>query len=150
MRDSSIVNAVIADALARGSSVRFRADGDSMYPTIRSGESITVVAVAADAVVPGEILLYRRGVRLLAHRVVAVTTSGAGRVFELRGDAKASSDAPVGADAVVGKVVAVRRRGRTVSLCGPAAQARRAVRRAASGARTLIVSWTPRRRNIMQ
>jgi hypothetical protein len=54
----------------------------------------------------------------VAHRVVAVTTDGAGRSFELRGDANAACDTPIGAAAVVGRVIGVRRHGLLVPLCG--------------------------------
>ena len=97
MRLSGIFNAVIDDALANGTSVRFRAEGSSMYPTIRDGESITVAAVSTNDIVRGDVLLSRHGTRLLAHRVVGVTTRGRERLFELRGDGKAACDAPVGA-----------------------------------------------------
>jgi hypothetical protein len=140
MRHSALFQSVIADGLASGASVRFRAEGDSMYPTIRHGETIAVVAIGADQVVVGDILLCRHAVRLLAHRLVAATSSAGSMSFELRGDAKASCDAPVGADAVVGKVISVERNGRSVRLCGPAARIRRAARGAASRTRRLIAS----------
>ncbi|MGH9144341.1 MAG: S24/S26 family peptidase [Vicinamibacterales bacterium] len=138
MRHSEIFGALIEDALASGSAVRFQAEGVSMYPTIRDGETITVVAASADEVGGGDILLCRHGQRLLAHRVIAVATSGGGRVYELRGDAKASSDALVGASDVVGKVIDVRRNGRRIPLCGRAARLRRTARLAASRARALM------------
>src|SRR5438132_4971993 len=117
MRHPDLFSAVIEDALATGTLVRFRAEGTSMYPTIRDGEAITIAPISVDAVVPGDVLLCRHDTRLLAHRVVGVTTRDIGLFFELRGDSKASSDAPVGADAVVGRVIGVRRNDRMVPLC---------------------------------
>src|SRR3954470_45930 len=117
MRHSDIFDSVVAEGLANGAAVRFRAEGLSMYPTIRDGETITVVAVSAAEVVRGDILLCRHGARLLAHRVVAVDASSRARTFSLRGDAKLACDAPVGERALVGKVIDVYRRGRRVRLC---------------------------------
>jgi hypothetical protein len=111
-----------------------------MYPTIRDGEAVTVAAVAAADVVRGDILLCRHGARLLAHRVTGVIADGSERSFELRGDAKAGCDAPVGASAVIGKVVSVRRNGRVIALEGRTAHLRRATRSAASRARALVAS----------
>jgi signal peptidase I len=139
MRHSECFGAVIEEALANGTSVRFRAEGDSMYPTIRDGDTITVTAVATDDVVRGDVLLCRHGARWLAHRVVGEATRGGERVFEMRGDAKGSSDAPVTAAAVAGRVVSVHRDGRLIRVCGPAARMRRAVRAAASRARACIL-----------
>jgi signal peptidase I len=140
MRDSAIFTGVVEEALAKGTTVRFRAQGTSMSPTIRDGEAISIAAVSPDEVVRGDVLLCRHDKRVLAHRVVGVTTHGAGRVFELRGDAKAGSDTPVGADDVVGQVIAVQRNGRLVGLCGRGARLRHAARTAAACAKSLVVS----------
>jgi signal peptidase I len=144
MRDSNLFGEVIAEALTTGTVVRFSAEGTSMYPTIRDGEVITIAAVSPDEVVRGDVLLCRHDKRVLAHRVVHVITRGPERVFRLRGDAKADCDAPVGADAVVGKVISVCRNGRVAMLCGRAARLRHAARRSASGAKAFILSWRSR------
>ena len=139
MRDSSLLGAVIDDALTTGALVRFRAEGSSMYPTIRDGEAITVAPVAAADVVRGDVLLCRHGTRVLAHRVVGVTTCGSERFFALRGDAKTSCDASVGGGGVLGRVIGVQRNGRAIALSGSAARwrfhARAAASRAAAGFR---------------
>jgi signal peptidase I len=140
VRDSHLLTAVIEKALTAGTTVRFRAEGTSMYPTIRDGEAISIAAVSPEEVVRGDVLLCRHSTRVMAHRVVNVTTRDAGRVFELRGDAKAGCDAPVGADDVIGRVIAVRRNGRLVRLCGRAARVRHKARTAASGARLFVIS----------
>jgi signal peptidase I len=144
MRHSGIFIAVIDDALTSGTIVRFRAEGASMYPTIRDGETITVVAVSPDAVVRGDVLLCRHGTRVLAHRVVSVAANGGERLFQLKGDAKIECDALVGARAIVGAIVDVRRNGRLIPLRGRASHMRRAVRSAASRARGFVTSGLDR------
>ena len=141
MRDSSLFGAVVAEALTTGTVVRFSAEGTSMYPTIRDGEVITIAPISTgeDAIVCGDVLLCRHDTRMLAHRLVGVTTRGAERRFHFRGDAKAACDAPVGADAVVGKVISVCRNGRVKPLCGRAARLRHAARRLASRAKTSMI-----------
>ena len=125
---------MIEDALAKGTTVRFRAEGISMYPTIRNGEAITVVRVATTDVVRGDVLLCRHGMRVLAHRVVGVATCGSERFFDLRGDAKATCDASVAGGAVIGRVVGVGRNGRVIALSGRTARWRYYARAAASQA----------------
>jgi phage repressor protein C with HTH and peptisase S24 domain len=49
VRHSEIFGAVIEHALTNGTTVRFRAEGVSMYPTIRDGEAIIVVPVVTRA-----------------------------------------------------------------------------------------------------
>ena len=58
--------------LERGHSVRFRAPGRSMLPTIKEGEAITVEPVEPSAVRTGDIILYRNGNSVIAHRVVQI------------------------------------------------------------------------------
>jgi signal peptidase I len=140
MRHANLFGAVIEEALTTGTMVRFHAAGTSMYPSIRDGEIITVSGVSTDEVVPGDVLLCRHEKRVLAHRVVAVTMRGPDRFFDLRGDAKVGCDEPVAADAVVGKVVGVRRNGRLVPLCGRAARLRYRARAVASRAKSYIAS----------
>jgi signal peptidase I len=140
MRHSDLFGAVIEEALATETVVRFRAQGGSMYPTIRDGDTVTVAHVSVEEIVRGDVLLCRHGKRVVAHRVVGADVRDTVRVFHLRGDAKAAGDAPVGADAVVGRVIAVRRNGREVALCGRAARIRHRVRATASRAKWVGVS----------
>jgi signal peptidase I len=135
---------VIEEALTNGTTVRFRAEGISMHPAIRDGEAITIAPVVTDDVVSGDVLLCRHGERVLAHRVVGVTTCGTERFFELRGDANTSCDTPIGAGFVVGKVVGVRRNGRLVPLCGQAARQRFHARAVAAHALLLIATFRSR------
>jgi signal peptidase I len=140
MRDSKLLGDVLGDALTTGAIVRFRAEGTSMHPTIRDGDVISVAPISPAEVVNGDVLLCRHDNRMLAHRVVDIIARGSDRCFHLRGDAKAACDAPVRADAVVGRVVSTCRNGRVFLVCGPAARARYSTRRAASRAKAYVVS----------
>jgi hypothetical protein len=138
---SACFSSVVGEALALGMIVRFRAEGGSMRPTIRDGEMITVASVEVDAIVHGDVLLCRQGDRVLAHRLVAVTSVGEDRSFHLRGDATRGRDAPVDARDIVGRVISVARRNREIRLSGRGPWLRRAARCAASRARTLAVAF---------
>jgi signal peptidase I len=140
MRHSYLFGAVVDKALTAGATVRFRAGGSSMYPTIRDGEAVTIAAVCTDDVVRGDVLLCRHEQRMVAHRVVGVGSRGSERFFELRGDSKASCDMLVGVDAVVGRIIDVCRNGRLVTLSGRAARLRHAVRAAGSHLKWLLMA----------
>ena len=123
---------VACDLLRSGLAIRFSAPGTSMSPIIRDGETIRVQPVDRNEICRGDILLYRweRGVR--AHRVAAIEAGEQGRpVFILRGDA-GGEDEHVPAKKILGRVTSVERDGRPIRLRGPAAFARRALRRGAS------------------
>ncbi len=63
---------VSTELLHRGQSVRFRAPGLSMHPTIKEGETITVVPISSLDIKRGDILLYIVGRKVIAHRVVSI------------------------------------------------------------------------------
>jgi hypothetical protein len=105
--------ATIEDLLNRGHAVRFQADGWSMHPTIRYGEIIVIEPVGQAPIRAGDVLLYRRSRSAIAHRVIRLTPSAGGRsTLVLRGDAADCCDDPISLDQVLGRVIAVERRGR--------------------------------------
>lgn len=124
---------------AGGVAVRFRARGDSMYPFIRDGESITVGPASIHDVVRGDVLLCRHAGRILAHRVVSMSTLSGERVLYLRGDAKQGCDAPVREADVIGRVLSVHRHGRTIPMSGARARLRYRAHTALSRAKMLAM-----------
>ena len=122
--DAAFVDIVLA-LLRRGHSVRFRAKGSSMHPTIREGEAITVAPARLAGIRRGDVILYRSARGVIAHRVAGVERGPDGApVFVPRGDASATCDEPVGESAVLGAVVSVERGGRALD---PAALRARAI-----------------------
>ena len=101
---------VIADLLARGHSVRFRASGHSMHPIIRSDDYLLVVP--APAIARGDVVLVRAERGLTAHRVMSVAKD----VVITRGDNAPGDDAPVTRDRVLGLVTHAERGGRMVRV----------------------------------
>jgi signal peptidase I len=126
-----------SEVLRNGHRMRFRAEGKSMHPTIRDGEAITVEPVTPFDVKTGDIILYRSGRGVKAHRVLAIEGGRGQRSainprssihdprslplrprysFLLRGDASSSCDDPVEPQQILGKVVSVERYGRRIIL----------------------------------
>ena len=136
---------VSAKLLTQGYSVRFSAPGTSMGATIRDGEAITVAPAEPGEITRGDIVAYRRGHQVIAHRVV-----GCGRrdradgAFLLRGDAALTCDAPVTPEQILGKVVSVERRGRQLSVNSRQARLAYAARVAAARARRVSRSLASR------
>jgi hypothetical protein len=97
---------VIIELLRSGQTVRFRARGHSMWPTITSRSEIEVRPQAASALRVGQIAAFERQGRVVVHRVRAVA---AGHI-EFAGDALTRGDGPVEHARVLGKVHVLRRR----------------------------------------
>lgn len=132
---------VLSDLLTRGYKVRFRAPGMSMYPTILDGEVITVEPIAPSDVRRRDIILYRAGKKLIAHRLIRIQRKPGARdqssrpfgrsssgallkaeatephpLFFLRGDASGTCDDAVEPHQILGKVVSVERAGTQILL----------------------------------
>ena len=97
---------VIEEVLATGNAARFLARGDSMHPSIRSGELLEVERIDPQSVRRGDVLLARLSRGLTAHRVVRVTRDG---WFITRGDNAPAEDEPFMAGAIIGRVRTPRR-----------------------------------------
>jgi hypothetical protein len=96
-----------------------------MYPFLKDGDEVEVAPAQIDEVKVGDVVFFRSGARLLAHRVVQIVEDDQETHLRTRGDSFRQEDPPVGETDLVGLVtVAYRRkrmRERTIQLGqGPA------------------------------
>lgn len=108
---------VIADLLARGHAVEFRARGDSMYPAIRAGDLLHVEPLSRRGLRRGDVILTAASRGLTAHRLVGV----AGDCVLTRGDNASAHDPPLVPSRILGRVTRLERAGirHTVSSVQP-------------------------------
>lgn len=90
--------------------VRLKVTGSSMLPAVRSGDEITVMRCEYTELQTGQIVLYRRGDELTAHRIERIAPDH----LVARGDSLLSPDPPVLSAEIVGRVVGILRNGRSV------------------------------------
>jgi hypothetical protein len=104
-------------ALMRGQSVVLTVHGRCMWPALRPGDRARIVALTTDQACVGKIIACVHGDRCVAHRVVELGHDLHGGTFvRCQADASARLDARVALRDVVGEVVEVERRGRTLRL----------------------------------
>ncbi|HOB53921.1 MAG TPA: S24/S26 family peptidase [Acidobacteriota bacterium] len=111
--DSPRAGVMLAELLSRGFLVRVRVTGRSMRPALPDGAVVHLVQTAADPARFGDMVLTLNGAgRLRLHRVLFRRQApDGGFVFRTKGDAAAALDPPASAREVLGRVVAVERRG---------------------------------------
>src|SRR5437899_3820773 len=111
-----------------------------MQRTDADGELIRGARVEPAAVKRGDSLLYQGERGLIAQRVVGLRRSAKGEDvrYLLQGDASVDRDDPVQPEQVLGRVVAVRRGGRSRALDTRTANILRLVRRGAVRVRSTI------------
>lgn len=122
-----MLESLISECLKQGRTARFRAPGRSMHPTIRENETVIVKPASIAALSVGDIVLSRSGEKITAHRLIGIDYEPAGASrpaaqrrprFITRGDACSVCDQPSGPEHLLGKVVAVERKGRRIDPCG--------------------------------
>lgn len=141
----SLTDVLVGDDLAWiGEAFTLRVTGWSMFPTLRKGDVLRLLP--PDAVVAGDLVLFRHDRELVCHRVIAAVSEDTVRT---RGDDVSGESEVVRRADLVGKVAEIRRGDRSIDPRAPQAatipaRAGRAVERTmAVGAERAveIVSW---------
>lgn len=96
----------VREWLTSGASLEFAVVSDSMRPALRTGDSIRVSHVSANALRVGDIVLVDVGTCYVVHRLVMRYPC-----WRTRGDAVVGLDAPVQPQQILGRVSAVGRGG---------------------------------------
>lgn len=89
--------------------------GSSMEPTYADGDNLLVKSLQCTTpkVRTGDVVVVRRGERLVTHRLVNLIDG----IATTKGDACARVDPPISRDALLGRVVGVRRRRNILRIC---------------------------------
>ena len=99
--------------LQDGQPVRMRMGGYSMFPLMLPGDVGVISKVPLEDIRRGEVVVFDRGDKWIAHRLVGIQESGADVVFITQGDSIPFPDAPFGHDALRGVIRSVSRGQRT-------------------------------------
>jgi hypothetical protein len=88
--------------------------GTSMLSSIWPGDIVEVRRQSVAEIRPGEVVLFERDGRLLAHRVVEKVGGPEGTLLVTRGDGLRETDSPVSPEELLGRVTAILRGGRRI------------------------------------
>ena len=92
--------------LADGTTIRIKAHGYSMYPSIKPGSLLIIEPLKQKGdPKPGELVVVKRESGLIVHRLVRIVIKDGVRYYIARGDSNARADAPVKIDMILGRVV---------------------------------------------
>src|SRR5438876_10513421 len=84
-----------AEVVSSFGEVCLRVTGSSMLPSVWPGDILTICRTDVTGVLEGEIVLFAREGRLLAHRVLCKLESGDEPLLITRGDSLSEADPPV-------------------------------------------------------
>jgi len=108
--DSATLKCELAGEVARTfGEVRLRVLGTSMVPSLHPGDFISIQPSGLSEIEQGDIAVYSREGRLIAHRVVARAGSPEQPLLMLRGDRLRRNDSPVCSSELLGRVHFIER-----------------------------------------
>jgi ribosomal protein S18 acetylase RimI-like enzyme len=105
------------DVLRLGHPLRVKLHGMSMHPLIRAGDVVVVRSVPWTALRRGDVAYYERECRLVAHRVMVAPFDEDAPLIT-KGDTLSNYDPPARPEQLIGRVEAIERNGRAISLVG--------------------------------
>jgi len=112
MSESHLLKCELAAEILRSSgTLHLRVTGWSMLPTVWPGDTLIVERVDSAELMEGEIILFSRERRLVAHRVVR----NQGSAMVTRGDSMTTADSPVQKNEFLGRVQSIVRNGRCIA-----------------------------------
>lgn len=92
--------------LSEGKTIRIKAHGYSMYPSIKPGSVILIEPITLKGPpVPGEIIAIKRESGLIVHRLVRILKNEGTTLFIARGDSNARTDDPVNISMIAGRII---------------------------------------------
>lgn len=126
--DPEILGCALATQVLQSSGeLRLRVTGTSMLPAIWPGDILLISGRNIEEARPGDVVLFGRQGRLVAHRVVEVRSPLSevrsrksealipAREFVTRGDSMGQNDAPVRGEELLGRVLAIQRGSRRLT-----------------------------------
>jgi signal peptidase len=101
---------LVANVVRSAGTASLKVTGTSMLPAIRPGDVLRIRRRLSNELRLGQIVLYTRNGRLIAHRIISIS----GKFLITRGDSLQSVDPPVRESEVVGSVDGILRNRREV------------------------------------
>src|SRR5437762_131553 len=108
---AEVTPVLLADVLRRFGRVQLRATGNSMRPTIGSGDILLIVDCPVAQTEPGDVVVFLAQGRIFAHRLLDKCVDPDGSFMVTRGDSNWRMDPKVAVSQLLGKVVAVGQAG---------------------------------------
>lgn len=123
--DKAIIDNLILEvkkeALERGYELTLSTIGASMFPLLSSHNKITVVKCDCEELRQGDLILFKSPTNnsaLVAHRLIRKIKNENGHIFITKGDATFNNDKPITQEAIIGKIIKIKKRNLSIPLEG--------------------------------
>ena len=116
MNPEELTHSLRKEAIFKGHSVKTIASGTSMFPFLRKGDLLTIEPLSMDEIKRGDVVVFERDEKWIAHRVIKIHSNEGLTEFTTRGDARVSNDPPVRKENYIGLVSYLERNNKRISL----------------------------------
>ena len=96
------------DLLSNGFNVRINTCGLSMFPLLRTGDSITISPDQNPDI--GDIIVFKRNEHMFGHRLAKVFEKKGVKYYQTRGDSFLGLDKPITCGQILGRVTGIERK----------------------------------------
>ncbi|MDD5216892.1 MAG: S24 family peptidase [Candidatus Omnitrophica bacterium] len=105
------------EKLSRGCDVYFSVLSGGMRPLITPYDKIRVRKVSSDQIVAGDIVVFKRtDGQFTVHRILSKRNENGRVIYTAKADARQNIDPPIEEEQIIGKVIAVKKRGIVLRL----------------------------------
>ena len=105
----NIVFEVKKEALRKGCIITLPTSGKSMSPFLTTNNKVELIKYDTEKLRNGDIIIYKNSDKFIAHRLVRKIKTGDGYLFVTKGDSYLSFDRPIRSDAILGKIIKIRK-----------------------------------------
>ena len=96
--------------------IKLQVGGYSMFPFLKNGDIVTIKKCGIDEFKIGNVIVFKNGNKLIAHRLIKFAKVNNKKCFILKGDSCSKKDKIITEDFVVGKVVSFFKKGKEKSF----------------------------------
>jgi len=102
----SVIKDISLSLLEEGKTIRIKAHGYSMYPSVKPGSLLLIEPLQRGGhLITGEIVAIKRDSGIIVHRLIKIVKKGDVTYYITRGDSNPLADDPVKIERIAGRVV---------------------------------------------
>ncbi len=110
--------------LSEGNLIKVKVGGISMFPFIRRGDIAYISKVKEEGYEIGDVIVFKTKEKFIAHRLLSFRFNKSGKYAIPKGDSTLKFDEPIKVDQILGKVIRIKRKHRSIDFTTKKAKSR--------------------------
>ena len=105
--NQAVCHILLKKAIKKGVRISPKVEGESMLPTLKPGQTITLEHVPFSRVQVGDILVFRGPAHNVVHRLIETVEKDGKLLYITKGDNNLTADPPASSDKIIGRISSV-------------------------------------------